>query len=763
MEHEPEPHVEDMLGSSSAQSSTTTKDNTPANEGRRPSPSCSYSSTDRLSIGLINKRDPAHGSALAMAHVREGSFQPRDLNFPKTDGRKFRPEWYNMFSWLEYSPLNDKAFCFVCRAFYNPEEKNNAEDVFTLSGFSKWKKAVKVFENHEKSNSHRSSNTKLNSLKEADKSGTVVEKVNQQYSEEVQENRLYLGALCESLIFCGRQSIALRGHDESADSKNRGNFLELMKLRSKDSNLIKKFYIEHRNNFQYTSATFQNELLSIIGEQIKLHIAKEVKEANVFAIIADETQDIANHEQVATVLRHVNDKLEVHESFVGFYRAKKTDGKTLANELKNVLISLDLNIRNLRAQCYDGASNMRGPYKGVAAIIMQEAPTAMYIHCNAHILNLCIVSCCTSVTSIRNTFFVLQSLYNFIEKSTKRHAVFENIQKSAKSFSGGTATLKSLSDTRWACRVEAVRSLLDNFETTLTTLQEIAQTDPGSGGQANALLKSMEDFNFVFDLLLLRRVLTQCDLLSKTLQTSSVTYEVVKSVKNSTLEVLQSFRTDEFFTQLFNHCTEIADKCGFRAAELPRKGKIPSKIGGGSKAPFESVEQYYKVSILWPVIDILNQEIEARLQENNLDVLNHLSKVLGGTDVDIASVQYVCKYYTLDNELLLSELRCFYKMEESKNKNIQERAAVFVEKSLKSVFPLLFELYRLFFTIPMNSASCERSFSCLRRLKTYTRNTIGQERLSSLALLAIERSVDVDISKAIDDFNSSQKRRLHFV
>lgn len=97
----------------------------------------------------------------------------------------------------------------------------------------------------------------------------------------------------------------------------------------------------------------------------------------------------------------------MHESFVGFYRVTRTDDKTLANEIKNVLVSLDLNIKNLRAQCYDGASNMRGPYKGVAARIMEEVPTTMYIHCHAHILNLCIVSCCTSVTSIRNTFFVL--------------------------------------------------------------------------------------------------------------------------------------------------------------------------------------------------------------------------------------------------------------------------------------------------------------------------------------------------------------------
>ncbi|KAJ8880999.1 hypothetical protein PR048_017472 [Dryococelus australis] len=89
-----------------------------------------------------------------------------------------------------------------------------------------------------------SNNVKLASIKESDKSGTVAEKVSVQYSEDVQQNRLYLQALCESLVFCGRQSIALRGHDESTDSKNEGNFLELMKLRSKDSNLTKQFYVE---------------------------------------------------------------------------------------------------------------------------------------------------------------------------------------------------------------------------------------------------------------------------------------------------------------------------------------------------------------------------------------------------------------------------------------------------------------------------------------------------------------------------------------
>jgi len=78
-----------------------------------------------------------------------------------------------------------------------------------------------------------------------------------------------------------------------------------------------------------------------------------------------------------------------------------------------------------------------------------------------------------------------------------------------------------------------------------------------------------------------------------------------------------------------------------------------------------------------------------RLQKNTLDVLNNLSKALGGTDEDTARAN-------LDNEHVLSELRCFYEMEETRNKTIQERADVFVQKSLKSVFPMLFELFVCF-------------------------------------------------------------------
>lgn len=83
--------------------------------------------------------------------------------------------------------------------------------------------------------------------------------------------------------------------------------------------------------------------------QVKNYILQRVHEAGMFALIADETQHINKHEQVAVVLRYVDGDLAVHESFIGFHRTDRTDGESLAILLKNVLTSLNLDISNLRA------------------------------------------------------------------------------------------------------------------------------------------------------------------------------------------------------------------------------------------------------------------------------------------------------------------------------------------------------------------------------------------------------------------------------
>jgi hypothetical protein len=54
---------------------------------------------------------------------------------------------------------------------------------------------------------------------------------------------------------------------------------------------------------------------------------------------------------------------------------------------------------------------------------------AIYVHCCAHVLNLCVVDVSGEVVGVRNMFGVLSRSHSFIEAPSKRHAVFESIQK----------------------------------------------------------------------------------------------------------------------------------------------------------------------------------------------------------------------------------------------------------------------------------------------------------------------------------------------
>ena len=113
-----------------------------------------------------------------------------------------------------------------------------------------------------------------------------------------------------------------------------------------------------------------------------------MRQSPFFTIIADETTDSSNKQQAVVCLRHVDNKLDVHEEFVGLYNVANTEANTLVSVLVDVLQRLNLSIHNVRGQCYDGASSMSGSKGGVAKQLCDREPSALYMHCYGHALNL---------------------------------------------------------------------------------------------------------------------------------------------------------------------------------------------------------------------------------------------------------------------------------------------------------------------------------------------------------------------------------------
>ena len=99
--------------------------------------------------------------------------------------------------------------------------------------------------------------------------------------------------------------------------------------------------------------------------------------------------DTTGNEFISTILRYVSG-YKIVERLVGLVRVSDMGGKGLSNILKARLEAIGVKLTSIVGQCYDGASNMSGEYRGVQAKIKREAgDKAVYTHCYNHLLRWC--------------------------------------------------------------------------------------------------------------------------------------------------------------------------------------------------------------------------------------------------------------------------------------------------------------------------------------------------------------------------------------
>jgi hypothetical protein len=112
-------------------------------------------------------------------------------------------------------------------------------------------------------------------------------------------------------------------------------------------------------------------------------IRDEIGDAK-FCLIVDEARDELMKEQMAIVLRFVDKNGFVRECFFGLVHVSDIAALTLKKGIYSVLSKHQLNIQNIRGQGYDGASNMRGGWNGLQALVSNDYSYAYYIHCFTH-------------------------------------------------------------------------------------------------------------------------------------------------------------------------------------------------------------------------------------------------------------------------------------------------------------------------------------------------------------------------------------------
>ena len=109
-----------------------------------------------------------------------------------------------------------------------------------------------------------------------------------------------------------------------------------LRLRRDDDPLIVEWLQKKKSKF--TSVDIQNEMLEIMALRVLREIARNIQNAVIYTIMADETADVSNKEQLVFCLRWVDDDLIVDEDFIGMQPMKGTGADQIVFLIKDILL-----------------------------------------------------------------------------------------------------------------------------------------------------------------------------------------------------------------------------------------------------------------------------------------------------------------------------------------------------------------------------------------------------------------------------------------
>ncbi|XP_014669630.1 PREDICTED: zinc finger MYM-type protein 1-like [Priapulus caudatus] len=518
----------------------------------------------------------------------DGPYQPKLHSYPRTQygdkQRSFCQEWFNTNPWLEYSQSTDSVYCFACRHFSSPS--GNMEKSFTNTGYSNWKKAVGKsggFAKHTHADYHKDAVVAWKECTQMQEGGTsVAQMLNTGYQTAVKKNRHFIKTLGQVILVTCTQKLAQRGHAEQPGAGNPGNVLKILELVASHDDIIKERLASGPKNAKYTSPEIQNEMILTFAEIIRKEIIQEVKDAGVFSILVDESKDVSKQEQISLVIRYFYDG-EIRESFLEFRAAFQLDAESLTKSIFDILKSHGVDFqRNLVGQGYDGASVMSGKISGVAARVRKEAKYAYYVHCHAHRLNLVLVDVTKGIADAANFFSLLEKVYVYVSGSYV-HSKWIEIQKEM--YPGQpTRELKRLSDTRWACRVDACRVIRDRFPALIRLLEEIGnETHADRAVDARGLLGQI-NAEFLMKLPVITSILMETSRLPIMFQLSDVDLGKAAELTETLIADLQEMRSDpQPFNNLWDEVQVIVRDHGFDIEDVDpsrrkRKRKLPKRL-----------------------------------------------------------------------------------------------------------------------------------------------------------------------------------------
>ncbi|KAJ8879046.1 hypothetical protein PR048_019652 [Dryococelus australis] len=317
--------------------------------------------------------------------------------------------------------------------------------------------------------------------------------------------------------------------------------------------------------------------------------------------------------------------------------------------------------------------------------------------------------------------------------------------------SGKFKGVQKMCETRWVEKHDAVLTFIDTLPCLYVVLETISEFSESRGlrstRKAFSFLHAIQSSEFLVSMVVLAEVVGLTPPLARKLQAWYM--DVLETIKlvEATLGSLREkrYKSTDIFKKIFKESEKLSMEMGPQI----NKPSTTNLQKNRSKLNSQTVEEYYHTAEYVPFMDFIINEVSSRFTKSEIERVGQIQKLLSPEFSDGFEDEVL-----QGAEPYKDDLPCFSTLKGELRDWKQIWKSYPSQKFPKSHA----EGYKQASAIP----NIRRSFSTLRRLKTYLRSTMTEDRLNGLALLHIHQDITSAMKpeEVLDIFARKHKREL---
>ena len=363
---------------------------------------------------------------------------------------------------------------------------------------------------------------------------------------------------------------------------------------------------------------------------------------------------------------------------------------------------------------------------------------------------------------MKDCFDIAREITKLIKDSPKKETLLKEIrEESANSHKG----IHTFCPTRWTVRGETLASLINNHKELMELWEKALETSLNTEMKARVLgaQSTMRKFNFLFCCILGKKVLSSTDNLSRALQSPKISAVDGQNLATQIVRILEEERSDIAFENMWSIKLETQRNLDIDDPKESRKKVLGKQL---------TVKDAYR-AIYFEVYDFVVTGIRERFNPNDFLVYKDMQSLL------LKAANKACyeEEFNRVSQIYSDDIDCYLLSVQLKLLAVATKDAGYKEGQVdlmkvmhilrnfvsKEAISQVLILAKLLLVAPATNATSERTFSTLRRIKTYLRSTMSNNRLNHNMVIHIHGQDDkeIDINAGMKEFIQKRDRRKY--